>query len=266
MIANFPFEAVGSRFSCRLRDIPQATAPSGLLRFAAMFLSAAALFLITPKASADTAVGLGWQDLTFTLTALDPNDGIGPWLHASRYKSDHFGASIGPSNCCDMPVVEGFRLPSSLEDRFSSHFMFLIPETDFWFQTMTFEISPNTRLTITGNLIAESSGPADKRIQVRENTYWDFHTDGVAEASASLGNDTASVRSINGRNVQSFAFVVENSTDVSPTYALNLNLRGSAGSSGPVVVNVPEPGTYALMLAGLGALGVALRRRNDSAV
>jgi hypothetical protein len=43
--------------------------------------------------------------------------------------------------------------------------------------------------------------------------------------------------------------------------ALTGNAPGGGGFSGSLVVSVPEPETYALMLAGLGAIGFMARRR-----
>ncbi len=57
---------------------------------------------------------------------------------------------------------------------------------------------------------------------------------------------------------------------VSPEFALHVQSIGSNGDSGWYVPTsptspIPEPQTYALMLAGLGLLGLALRRRAQAA-
>ena len=55
---------------------------------------------------------------------------------------------------------------------------------------------------------------------------------------------------------------------IAPQFALHVQSIGSNGSSGwyiptitPVITPVPEPETYAILLAGLGLLGFAARRR-----
>lgn len=235
-----------------------ATALARQVRSMAPLLFAASLFAASTNANADTSVTVGWQGLTFSLQALDTIDGIAPWLHAISYTYALNGADVNPVSF-DGPVPPDFRLPSAFETTPYANFYHPGPHQVRWDQTMSFNISPHTRLTVTGTLFADSSGPADQR------DFYAYHTSGGGTASAALGNATASVSSNLGRNEQSFAFVVETSTDMSPVYTLDLNLSGDPYTSEMTVINVPEPATYALMLAGLVFVGtVASRVRSNS--
>jgi len=48
------------------------------------------------------------------------------------------------------------------------------------------------------------------------------------------------------------------------TSNLQIEIREVAFNGVPTVSAVPEPGTYALMLAGLGLVGFMARRRNSA--
>ena len=61
-----------------------------------------------------------------------------------------------------------------------------------------------------------------------------------------------------GDTAGSFDFFVN---DVSLTAGHSIALTGTITVISPVVTSIPEPETYALFLAGLGALGFVARRR-----
>ena len=69
-----------------------------------------------------------------------------------------------------------------------------------------------------------------------------------------------------GETVQWYSNFRNPTNFVTPEFALHVQSIGSNGSSGwyiPTVTPIPEPETYALMLAGLGLLGFHARRRKQ---
>jgi hypothetical protein len=62
----------------------------------------------------------------------------------------------------------------------------------------------------------------------------------------------------------SFSIFTQNPSSDDNIFFASLYLTGDISSVTPVTPNIPEPETYALMLAGLGALAVASRRRKRS--
>ncbi len=80
---------------------------------------------------------------------------------------------------------------------------------------------------------------------------------------ANAGNKPGN-RLTSGESVQWFTNFANATDFVAPQFALHVQSIGSNGASGwytPTVSPIPEPETYAMLLAGLGLLGIAARRR-----
>ena len=76
----------------------------------------------------------------------------------------------------------------------------------------------------------------------------------------------ANNRLVSGERVMWNTSFASPTSFVSPEFALHVQSIGSNGNSGwyiPTVTPIPEPESYALMLAGLGLLGIAARRRKQ---
>ncbi len=82
---------------------------------------------------------------------------------------------------------------------------------------------------------------------------------------ANAGNNSGN-RLTSGESVNWFTNFTNPTNFVVPEFALHVQSIGSNGDSGwytpAVTTPIPEPQTYAMLLAGLGMLGFAVRRRN----
>lgn len=106
------------------------------------------------------------------------------------------------------------------------------------------------------------------------SSSWDFSTPGVVRfsgvyaltgASSVIGINNSLLASVNASSLADFAstshFRLSTPSNVSFTSASGVFLSGLGGGTGG---GVPEPATWALMLAGFGLVGSALRRRRGA--
>ena len=87
---------------------------------------------------------------------------------------------------------------------------------------------------------------------------WDF--------SETLGQGSAN-RLTTGEEVKWKTDFSAPTTFVAPQFALHVQSIGTSGTSGwyiPTVAAIPEPETYAMLLAGLGLMGFVMRRRKEN--
>ena len=97
----------------------------------------------------------------------------------------------------------------------------------------------------------------------------DFIGDSVVNASANFLDDYGLIFKLTNQSTNAIVGglnIWANTNAPSSLYATNLSLNGqnsfeSSGNGTLNIVAVPEPETYAMMLAGLGVLGIAARRR-----
>lgn len=86
---------------------------------------------------------------------------------------------------------------------------------------------------------------------------------GVSQAGCLVINNFSNI-SFSGYNEQSGAFISQSlGADVGNFALLDNIFTNMALVPEPQMASVPEPQIYAMMLAGLGLLGLSLRRRKD---
>jgi hypothetical protein len=235
------------------------------------FVGGVLMAIVCTTASSITSVTVeiesGWRDLNFVIEDLNTADGIAPSLTATGYdlcRSDTAGTE---RNCRkrsspfpDTNFPADFRPPSaSVHDALGSYNPFPRNEATL-LVAAGFLLSPYTRLTITGALFVDDPGPYNF---LRE----DGHSVGTLSpaGSAAASFDTF-VLGIPQQHLAGappfFTFVVETGSRPADTL-LYLEAFAKVGYS---VVSIPEPSTCLMMLAGLGVMGVAARRRRRTLV
>ena len=227
----------------------------------------ATLGCAVPLLAAGATANVGWNGLLFTLVDLTPDDGVGASLSATwRERCD--GSWQAQVLCDAGPVAPDFRLPAS-GSTFSSQGPFSVGYSRLDLvlsERLDFELSPNTRLTVSGLLFSESSAPEEAFLSLAPDT----HLHGFASASgmAAIRMGDGSVREVTSgdaeRNEASFSLSISSSAQALSSFVL-LDLQATSFAHqefifGPLPV-VPEPSSYVLLLGGLGVVGLLARRR-----
>lgn len=206
-------------------------------------------------ACAGTTVTAGWQGLTFMLGDLNPDDGFAPSLitttHENCSQADGFGFCSTTRVAPDyQPLLAGF------ESLTAGAFCGPCYVSANFGDTNYFQLSPYSSVTVSGSIFASNSGPSSGSIG-----GYNFETSGNAWSSytfaSALGTETGTV---SGNNTSHFSFVL-NSGAAAEVFSLNFGqsfFKSTQYSITPVLV--PEPQTYALMLAGLAAIGFMAKR------
>jgi hypothetical protein len=228
----------------------------------------AALGCAMPLLAAGATASVGWDKLVFTLEDLAPDDGVVASLSATfRERCD--GSWQAQVLCDAGPVGPDFRLPSSgstlsSQDPFSVGY----PQIDVVLSDrLDFDLSPHTRLTVSGQLFSESSAPEDAFLSLAP----DFHIHGFSSASgmAAVRIGDGSGRAVSSgdaeRSEATFSLSISSTAQTLSSFVL-LDLQATSFAHqeyifGPLPV-VPEPSSYVLLLSGLGVLGLLMRRRN----
>ena len=89
-----------------------------------------------------------------------------------------------------------------------------------------------------------------------------FNSFGTVMARADFGASTAGVSFDNQAGLNNVVLTQKSAVGVNGAFTSASG--GEIGSPGTIVTAVPEPETYALMLAGLAVVGVAARRRKNA--
>jgi len=227
----------------------------------------AALGCTLPLLAAGATSRVGWDDLAFTLEDLDPDDGVGASLSAT-FRERCQGAPQASVVCEPGPVDPDFRLPSSGSTSVSQGpFDVGYERIDMLLSDrLVFDLSPNTRLTVSGLLFSESSAPEEAFMSLAP----DIHVHGFASASGTaavrLGDGSGrEVTSVDAeRNEATFSLSMSSSAQTLSTFVLlDLDAISFAHQEfifGPLP-GVPEPSSYGLLLSGLGAVGLLARRK-----
>jgi hypothetical protein len=210
----------------------------------------------------------GYTDLTFTLTDLDLNDGVVPYLNV--VKLDKCGYDTLTGQCIFEEAIPNDQVPPWYRPRFEITYATVAPNE--WGQSFSieirddliFELSPNTHLLIAGTQFA--SGP--KRVffpdgvdpETGEPTIRFVDVSSIPYArSGSLASGVFADLPADGTSVP-FAFNYETGTQPS-TEEFAIGNFGSLTSSSLPASAVPEPSAAALMAVGFLALGFGARRR-----
>lgn len=236
---------------------------------------AAVCFGFPTPSLADAAVSTaGWSELSISLADLDSTDGVSPWFQPTSraWCLGEFGQ--WPSlPCGEHSVDNGFRLPMASSSTLAMHpLSFGYP----WFgqtqvETLHFNLSPNTRLTVTGRLYSESSAAVNEHIDYGDG-YFLFGSAGTwAEAAVSTGNGdlvrVSSSFSDPRANDTSFSLsLISGDVGLASWMRLDLIVQGYSHQTWivPPPPPVPEPSTYALALVGLATM-IWMRRRSEQA-
>lgn len=225
-------------------------------------LVAAALCAASAGAWANTDTLVGWRDLTYKLESLDVQGMPVPEIQTISLYAISGPAYYEPFR---VPVTPDYRFPESFYGFYSvdvgcfSRCYSAAQRND---KIWSFHLSANTRLTLDGFFFAASSGPSDVTTKFGQV----FHSDGYAHVgfggfsnAGGFGGSAGFGFGESGRLDVPFHGVFESGEDTSTIYTVQLN--GISQSFWREVPPVPEPGTWALMLAGCAALGIVSRRR-----
>jgi len=138
-------------------------------------------------------------------------------------------------------VAAGLKLPGSFVDYF------------------TFTLSPST--TVTSSAVLLNNGTAIN-IQNASYSLWsgDGEGSGVDTWIASFNLDGTTGNSFNSVALTSGSYFYKVTGDVTGSFG---GLYTLTSTLPPVAAPIPEPGTYAMLLAGLGAVGFMARRRKS---
>lgn len=90
-----------------------------------------------------------------------------------------------------------------------------------------------------------------------------FSFDGGPNAAAGCGNCTSLITYVEGQQLSFSSLFATGSFSMSEPYQIN-SITVSYQVNDPAVTAVPEPGTWALMIAGFGGAGMMIRRRRRS--
>ena len=214
--------------------------------------------------AAPATAHVGWRDVVLSVVDLNPSDGISAALtatlhtHCESYDIFYF--------CLDEAVDPGYRIASSYEQSLSVSPWGLGYESfaDIWVERLDFELTPDTRLTITGTVYSQSTGP-DVVIEDLGGNFW---VRAMAFAGGRASITTGDGRSVmvatrnEGQREASFALSM---TSGSGTLVNWLSLNSTALGGATQQYFIPEPSTYALMLGGLGWVALLARRRRPQA-
>lgn len=165
--------------------------------------------------------------------------------------------------------------------------------------TEGFRLSPNTQLVVEGSLnyqistdlavlknsvLSSAEGWQEQFISIEASlgsgivlySIEDFGLD-VIDFASNTGNNNVLVFAAEGYDEQfnefnnlDFSIVYNNTSNVEKSAVFVIEMGASAtvyaGADRAVISAIPEPGTYALMLLGLGGLAAALRRQQRQAI
>jgi hypothetical protein len=252
---------------------------------------AAALVLASAGAIASGTSDATLSDLRIQLVDLDPGDGIAPTVsfdsagggsfvaveNTSKWGNGAFanisagitGGPVGGTASISGNILSGLKLQttaytnSTVENGFESEaFQFLKMADD---SPLPFTLSANTRMVVSGHAVVNAETTLTKSdilggevflalVDTLEDAFAGKYS-GLAILTAAAGLQRANPISDHEHADMSISFT--NATDASATGLFSVAVLASADT----LVPVPEPGSGGLMVAGLGLVGLMLRRR-----
>lgn len=244
-------------------------------------LSAAGLAFGASNAQAQSHAAASFGTLTFTLVDLDLSDGITPSITYSASSStvnariyDSDGYSIDNQSDSSTSINPGISITSAYAGVTSTSIVNGTSVsvngasvTDLvWFygdaqKTTSYTLSANTGLIVSGTFTATVTGP-----QPTPTTYASLQSGGLIYITNAWGEGLAqytggawTYTGVDTNLSEDFTLTVTNAaaTELNGTILANVYQGGSQG----LISTVPEPETYGMMMAGLGLLGVAARRK-----
>lgn len=219
--------------------------------------SLASLFFSGVACAADATVG--WKDLSFTLEDLGSTPGFTPWLNATQH-TQCTGVAGGVIGCTFERVSADYRLSSeSALSASASLGSFVPPDTLVSYDAMDFVLSPNTRLTISGVLIADVTG-SEQSVDDWGDLLVTSYADAWGSVQLRLGPDFGNTELL-GAHSFSVSVVSSERAPLMSWLAFDMYAGSDAGQIFTSPSPVPEPATSTLMLAGLNALCLFGHRR-----
>jgi PEP-CTERM motif len=226
------------------------------------FLAAALLLGSVVDCQAQlSSVDMGWSNVVFSLVDLDTADGTSPSFRKLSRR-----VCYPQPICLNLPPQEPLYQP---ENPFQTTRFSVTPTNPgdgYEFANSTrFELSPHTRLIVTGTLLADSSGPQSKIVDdIGAGIRYTYTVSAFGTVQAALGAGASDNQAIwasqTGPTSTTFALEIE-SGDIAlfDTFTLTARVTGTSSRTAEPIPAVPEPASYALL--GLGAVAVLLRRR-----
>jgi PEP-CTERM motif len=231
--------------------------------FATALAALAALGCTMPLFAAEEVTSrAAWSELAFTLEDLDPDDGVLASI-SGTFRERCEGSPQAEVLCEFSPDLD-FQLPPGSS---SSNIDYPL---DIYYDRIDsiltdrfyFDLSPNTRLTISGLLSAESSAPAEDWMRWAPDLYLHGFANASARAAVRMGD--GSVREVTSvdaeRNETTFSLSLSSGAQSLSTF-VSFDLDAITTTHQELTSVIPEPGSYALLLSGLGVIGLFARRK-----